>query len=334
MMIQAGWLRMVMIVAAMGLSIGFGTGVSAGDALVKSGDTVVFLGDSITQGGAQPGGYVKLVEEVLAKQNVKVIGAGISGNKVPDLEGRLDRDVLSKKPTMVVIYIGINDVWHSKNGKGTPKDVFEAGLKSIIKRNADAGARSLLCTASVIGEKHDGTNSLDGMLKEYCEISRKVAKETNTPLLDLNQVFADHLKKSNPENKESGILTTDGVHLNAEGNKFVAHQMLSALSPAPKGMLRHVVLFKFKPEVTPAQVDEVVAAFRALPTKISEIKGFECGTDCNVEMLDQGFTHVFFVTFADAKGRETYLPHPAHEEFKKLVSPRIEKVLVVDYYVQ
>ncbi len=161
-----------------------------------------------------------------------------------------------------------------------------------------------------------------------------MAKDTGIALLDLNQAFVAHLKKNNADNKESGILTTDGVHLNAAGNQFVAQQMLSALVPSSKGMLRHVVLFKFKAEVTPVQVQEVVDAFRALPTKISEIKGFECGTDCNVESLDAGFTHCFFVTFADAKGREIYLPHPAHEEFKKLVGPRIEKVLVVDYFVQ
>ncbi|MGV3607868.1 MAG: Dabb family protein [Planctomycetaceae bacterium] len=333
-MTRMNWIPSLVLGMAMGIVTMLSGTARADEALVKSGETVVFLGDSITQGGAQPGGYVRLAEEVLAKKGIKVIGAGISGNKVPDLEGRLERDVLSKKPNLVVIYIGINDVWHSKNGKGTPKDVFETGLKSLIKRNADIGARTLLCTASVIGEKTDGSNSLDGMLKEYCEISRKVAKDTNTPLLDLNAAFAHHLKKNNKENKESGVLTTDGVHLNGEGNKFVANQMLSALLPAKKGMLRHVVLFKFKPEVTPAQVNEVVDAFRALPSKISEIKGFECGTDCNVEDLDAGFTHCFFVTFADAKGREIYLPHPAHEEFKKLVGPRIEKVLVVDYYVQ
>ena len=142
-------------------------------------DRIVFLGDSITQAGAAPGGYVTQVREALEKQELgaEVIGAGISGNKVPDLEKRLDRDVIAKKPTIVVIYIGINDVWHSQNDRGTPKDVYETGLKSLIERIQKAGARPILCTATVIGEKTDGSNPLDKMLDEYCDISRGVAKE-------------------------------------------------------------------------------------------------------------------------------------------------------------
>jgi hypothetical protein len=95
--------------------------------------------------------------------------------------------------------------------------------------------------------------------------------------------------------------------------------------------LRHVVLFKFKPEVTKEQVSEVVAAFGALPKRIDAIKGFEWGTDVSVEMKAEGFTHCFVVTFADAKGRDAYLPHAAHAQFVKLVGPRIEKVLVFDF---
>ena len=146
---------------------------------LKKGDRIVFLGDSITQAGANPGGYVTLVREAIQKQHpdlgVEVLGAGISGNRVPDLEKRLDRDVLEKKPTIVVIYIGINDVWHSQNGRGTPRDEFEAGLKRIIEKINQAGARVILCTPSVIGEKHDLSNPLDGMLEEFCGVSRKVA---------------------------------------------------------------------------------------------------------------------------------------------------------------
>ena len=94
----------------------------AGETPLKKGDKIVFLGDSITQFGERPGGYVKLVRQYLAQKHaelqLEVIGAGISGHKVPDLEKRLDRDVLAHKPQVVVIYIGINDVWHSQQGRG------------------------------------------------------------------------------------------------------------------------------------------------------------------------------------------------------------------------
>lgn len=97
-------------------------------------------------------------------------------------------------------------------------------------------------------------------------------------------------------------------------------------------LLRHVVLFKFKDDVTTAQVQEVVDAFAALPKRIPEIAAFEHGTDVSVENKADGFTHGFLVSFRDEKGREIYLPHPAHQEFVKLVGPRIDKVLVFDYW--
>ena len=104
-------------------------------------------------------------------------------------------------------------------------------------------------------------------------------------------------------------------------------------SQADQGkVLRHVVLFQFKDEVTKDQVREVEDAFRALPKQIDTILDFEWGTDVSVENRAQGFTHCFLVTFENEKGREIYLPHPAHEAFKKIVGPRLEKVLVVDYW--
>ena len=99
-------------------------------------------------------------------------------------------------------------------------------------------------------------------------------------------------------------------------------------------VLRHVVLFKFKADVTDAQVQEVVDAFAALPQKIDTIIDFESGTDISVEDKHKGFTHGFLVTFNDEKGREIYLPHPDHKEFGKLVGPRLEDVLVFDYWTK
>lgn len=315
--------------------------LQADDAVgLKAGDRIVFLGDSITQAGAGPSGYVTLVREALAKEhadlNLEVIGAGISGNRVPNLESRLERDVLSKKPTIVVIYIGINDVWHSKSGRGTSKEDYEAGLNRIIKQIQGVGARVILATPSMIGEKHDGSNELDTMLEEYAAISRDVAKQNDVQLLDLRKLFVDYLKQHNPEQKEKGVLTSDGVHLNPAGNQFIAAAALEALTgkSASEKLFRHVVLFKFKDEVTPEQVEEVVAAFAALPGKIDTIVAFEHGTDVSVEQKAQGFTHAFVVTFKDAAGRDTYLPHPAHQEFVKLVGPRIENVLVFDFVAE
>jgi lysophospholipase L1-like esterase len=208
------------------------------DSALAENEVIAFFGDSITQGGARPGGYCRLIGEAIEKHRpelgVKIVYAGISGHKVPDLQARLDRDVLSKKPTIVFIYIGINDVWHSTRGRGTSKDQFDAGLRDLIKKVVAADAKVVLCTPSTIGEKTDGSNSLDPMLEEYSAISRKVAADTGVTLCDLRKAFLDHLKKYNPDNKEHGILTADGVHLNATGNKFVADQAAEAIATALK----------------------------------------------------------------------------------------------------
>ena len=203
---------------------------------IAKGDLIAFFGDSITQAGAKEGRYCRLIGDGIEKQHpdlgVKFIYAGISGHKVPDLQRRLDRDVLSKKPTLVFIYIGINDVWHSQKGRGTPKDEFENGLWDLIKRITETDAKIVLCTPSTIGEKTDGSNKLDQMLEEYSAISRKVATDTGVTLCDMRREFIDHLKKRNPENKERGILPRDGVHLNANGNQFVAIHAAVAIEKA------------------------------------------------------------------------------------------------------
>ena len=102
---------------------------------------------------------------------------------------------------------------------------------------------------------------------------------------------------------------------------------------ATKGkLLRHAVLFKFKDGSSAADVKKVEDAFRALPSKIKEIKAFEWGTNNSPENLNQGFTHCFFVSFKSEKDRETYLPHPAHKAFVAVLGPHLDKVLVIDYW--
>ncbi len=210
-----------------------GCGVS--QHFLQKGDRIIFFGDSITQLGVKPKGYVTIIQDSLralrGEINAEAIGAGISGNKVPDLQKRLQHDVLDRKPTVVVIYIGINDVWHYAlpNLKGTPKEEFESGLKEIIAAIQNMGARVILCTPSVIGEKNDGTNPQDAMLDQYSVISRRVAKDTGSRLCDLRKMFTEYLKSHNLHNEEKGILTYDRVHLSDEGNRFVAEQLLNIL---------------------------------------------------------------------------------------------------------
>jgi lysophospholipase L1-like esterase len=209
----------------------------AEDAPIKlqKGDRILFFGDSITEGGGGETGYITLLKKALDQQNkdldITVINAGKSGHKVPDLQKRMESDVIAKKPTIVFIYIGINDVWHGQNdpAKGTSKEKFEAGLKEIISKIEQSGARVILCTPTVIGEKKAGGNKLDAKLDEYSDVSRSVAKEMKVPLCDLRKAFVEYLMVNNKDDKATGVLTGDSVHLNPEGNKLVAQTMLKML---------------------------------------------------------------------------------------------------------
>ena len=102
----------------------------------------------------------------------------------------------------------------------------------------------------------------------------------------------------------------------------------------PDSLLRHVVLFKFKDEATPEDIQKVEAAFGALPAAISEIHDYEWGINNSPEGLNQGLTHCFLITFKSEADREIYLPHPAHKAFVEVLSPHLDKVTVVDYWTK
>ena len=114
---------------------------------------------------------------------------------------------------------------------------------------------------------------------------------------------------------------------------FIAAIIISATNKETK-MLRHVVLFKFKDNATPDQVKQVENAFLALPSAIKEIKDIEWGTNNSPENLNQGLTHCFFLSFNSEKDRDAYLPHPAHKAFGAILTPYLDKVVVVDYWAK
>jgi lysophospholipase L1-like esterase len=196
---------------------------------------IVFFGDSITQAGVQPTGYITRISQMLDQKKLsdryEVVGAGISGNKVYDLYLRLEDDVLAKKPDAVVIWVGVNDVWHKRtSGTGTDADKFERFYNALLKKLKANNIAVYLCTPAAIGEKTDYTNELDGDLNRYAAIIRRIAASNNCPLIDLRKAFLNYNLEKNKENKESGVLTTDRVHLNETGNQFVAEEMFKVLS--------------------------------------------------------------------------------------------------------
>src|SRR6478672_4928165 len=97
---------------------------------------VIFFGDSITEAGVKPGGYITVLDDMLKQKGLdgkfELQGAGIGGNKIYDLYLRVDDDVIAKKPNIVVIWVGVNDVWHKRtSGTGTDQDKFEKFYNAI-----------------------------------------------------------------------------------------------------------------------------------------------------------------------------------------------------------
>jgi lysophospholipase L1-like esterase len=197
--------------------------------IIRKKEKIAFLGDSITQMGYDnPTGYVRLFETDYAalypEINLEVIGAGIGGNRVADLQGRIEGDVLSKNPTKIVIYIGINDVWNE--AALVTEEQFREGLNDIVTRAMQTGRKVILCTPSIIGEKKGGENRLDAKLDLFAEVSRSIAAQKNITLVDLRTIFKNYLELHNINNVESGVLTTDGVHMNTTGDRLIADSIL------------------------------------------------------------------------------------------------------------
>ncbi len=98
-------------------------------------------------------------------------------------------------------------------------------------------------------------------------------------------------------------------------------------------MVRHVVVFKYKPGTSAAQIGQVTDAFRGLRSRIPGIIGFEAGVNDSPEGKDLGFTHVYLMSFENAAARDAYLPHPEHARFGQLLGQLgvVDGVFVVDY---
>lgn len=112
--------------------------------------------------------------------------------------------------------------------------------------------------------------------------------------------------------------------------------LVPSAAAAQDGQVRHMVVFKFKPDATPEKIAQVTDALLALKGKIPGIVSVEHGVNNSPEKKNLGFTHAFLVTFENAKARDAYLPHPEHKKFGALLGSLgvMEDVFVVDYVVE
>ena len=194
---------------------------------VKSNDKIAFLGDSITaQGNSFQAGYVNLVMAGLNANGIKAvkIPAGISGHKSTHMLDRLERDVLSKKPQLMLLSCGVNDVWHGK--RGVPLPEYKKNITAIVEQAQTAGIKVCILTATMIRE--DAKNAANTQLAAYNDFLRNLAKEKKCLLADLNADMQQALaafKAAHPKAK-GNLLTVDGVHMNPLGNVMMAKGVL------------------------------------------------------------------------------------------------------------
>jgi lysophospholipase L1-like esterase len=194
--------------------------------------TIVTLGDSITK-GVRTGvkteeTFSYLLQEMLHKEGApaKIINVGVGGERTDQALARLDK-IVALKPHIVVVMYGTNDSWVDK-GQSKSRltlEEYRANLKKLVAELRKAKITPILMTEPRLGDKH-GLNGAgehpNKNLEQFVEVCRKVAADTETPLVDN---FA-HWDKQNAARTDVGAWTTDQCHPNLRGHQEIANTML------------------------------------------------------------------------------------------------------------
>jgi lysophospholipase L1-like esterase len=232
--------------------------------LVKTGQKVVFMGDSITgMGWGDTGGYVHLVVDGLGTLGVQIVPvpAGVGGNKSDDMLARLNTDALSQKPDWLLLSCGVNDVWSRR----IDLDTFKKNITSIVDQAQAAGIRVMILTPTPIYELEQTEFS---RLSDYVAFMVQLAHDRKLPLADENAAYFAYMK-AHPASPGDLILTIDGVHPNPDGHQILAQTILEAFG------------------VTPEQMTQVKAAWNALPDGANLPIGFGVKGTASVTLAQQ-----------------------------------------------
>lgn len=223
---------------------------SYGDLQIKTGDSVAFLGDSITQqGNNAPGGYLHLVANGLKADGViiSIIPAGISGHKSDQMLARVEKDVLAKNPQWMLLSCGVNDVWHGE--RGIQLEAYKTNISEIVRSAQEAGVKVMLLTSTMIREDQQGEENQK--LIAYNDYLRVLAKEKGCLLADLNRSMQEAVEKSKTTGEK---ITTDGVHMAFGGNKMMAAGVLRAFGVEEAKLAEIVLAWDSIPGAVPQTV--------------------------------------------------------------------------------
>ncbi|QDP97327.1 SGNH/GDSL hydrolase family protein [Microlunatus elymi] len=196
---------------------------------IQPGNTVIFFGDSITDAGRRDdpdqlgNGYVRLLAAELA--DARVLNAGIGGNRVVDLQQRLDDDVLAAGPDLVSIMIGINDTWRRfDRDDPTSTEAYEAGYRDVLTRIRTAGASAILLEPFVLPVTEEQATAWREDLDPRIEAVHRLGAEFDAPVVpldvELNKLAAE---------TGSAALAADGVHPTERGHAEIARLWLDAV---------------------------------------------------------------------------------------------------------
>ncbi|MDF2439689.1 MAG: acyl-CoA thioesterase [Abditibacteriota bacterium] len=207
--------------------------------LLQANDHVLFYGDSITDAGRNREatglaglghGYASLIAALLLARypewKLQFSNRGNSGNRIYDLEDRLESDVLALQPSVVSILIGINDTWRRyDSGVLSPPDEFKASYARILSTLRErTDARILICEPFLLpipDDRKAWREDLDPRLT----VCRELAREFNTLYLPLDGLFAAASTRA-----PLAYWLPDGVHPSLAGHAFIAEQWLAAAS--------------------------------------------------------------------------------------------------------
>ena len=208
--------------------------VLAEDLALKDGDVVVFLGDSLTAART----YGKFIENytLLRYPNRKVtfINAGFGGDTAEGGLKRLERDVLSHKPTVVTVMYGTNDIGWGVYADDEHKQRYLAGVRGIVSACRERKIRVYLCSEPVTAA--DPHKSEDSFLQKMCDDGMELSKSLGGDAIDVQRsmrVIQKRVWAANEHIKEvakrESLHVADGVHLNDLGQLAVAYSILRGL---------------------------------------------------------------------------------------------------------
>lgn len=204
---------------------------------LKVGDVLLFQGDSITDAGrekqnpvANAGlgrGYPNFIADQLRKKyselDLQVHNRGISGNKVPDLASRWDKDCIAIKPRVLSILIGVNDIWHKLNGRydGTA-ETYRDGFAALLSRTREALPETtiVICEPFVL-ESGTVKENKDKWFPEF-EVRRGYAKEVAEGAGAVWVPFQTMFDEAVAAGSTPEMFAGDGVHPTAQGHQLMA----------------------------------------------------------------------------------------------------------------